>query len=131
MDHPTFLNNPLYIAGISYMGLIIPRVGFLIISPLTDKFIDFNSRTEFAYRLGLIEDELYEPAKEHCGGKYIHVDPNNTLCLNSLVPIKECVDRVNMNNILDPVCNAQDPKLICRVNLTPDLKFLTLLLQIF
>ncbi|MFS8022344.1 putative peptidase S10, serine carboxypeptidase, alpha/Beta hydrolase [Helianthus anomalus] len=133
MDHPTFLNNPFYIAGISYMGLIIPRVvskiyggnkrgvtpelklkGFLIISPLTDKFIDFNSRTEFAYRFGLIEDELYEPAKEHCGGKYIHVDPNNTLCLNSLVPIKECVDRVNMNNILDPVCNAQDPKLICR-----------------
>ncbi|PWA56687.1 peptidase S10, serine carboxypeptidase, Alpha/Beta hydrolase fold protein [Artemisia annua] len=108
MDHPKFLNNPLYITGISYMGLFIPRVisyiydgndrgilpqlnikGFLIVSPLTDKFIDFNSRTVFAYRAALIEDELYKPAKENCRGKYINVDPNNTLCLNSLKPINE------------------------------------------
>ena len=34
--------------------------GFLIMSPLTDKFIDFNSRTVFAYRAALIEDELYK-----------------------------------------------------------------------
>ncbi|KAJ0430504.1 putative peptidase S10, serine carboxypeptidase, alpha/Beta hydrolase [Helianthus annuus] len=133
MDHPTFLNNPLYITGISYMGLIIPRVvsniydgiergvrpelkikGFLIVNPHTDKFIDFNSRTEFAYRAGLIEDELYEPAKEHCGGKYIYVDPNNTLCLDSLRPIKECLDRINVVYILDPLCNRQDPKQTCR-----------------
>ncbi|KAI3731818.1 hypothetical protein L1987_63008 [Smallanthus sonchifolius] len=133
MDHPTFLKNPLYITGISYMGLIIPRVvskiydgnergvrpelnikGFLIANPLTDKFIDFNSRTEFAYRAGLVEDELFEPAKENCGDKYIYVDPNNTLCLNSLRPIKECLDRVNVNHILEPLCDTQDPKLICR-----------------
>ncbi|KAK9074312.1 hypothetical protein SSX86_006910 [Deinandra increscens subsp. villosa] len=134
VDHPTFVDNPLYITGISYMGLIIPRVvskiydgkeqrvrpelnikGFLIVNPHTDKFIDFNSRTEFAYRAGLIEDELYVPAKQHCGGKYIYVDPNNTLCLNSLLPIKECLDRVNTNDILEPKCDAQsDPKLICR-----------------
>ncbi|KAK9074313.1 hypothetical protein SSX86_006911 [Deinandra increscens subsp. villosa] len=134
MDHPSFVDNPLYITGISYMGLIVPRVvskiyddkeqrvrpelnikGFLIVSPLTDKFIDFNSKNEFAYRAGLIEDELYEPAKQQCGGKYLNVDPNNTLCLNSLLPINECLDRVNTNHILDPVCDAQsDPKLICR-----------------
>ncbi|KAI7741807.1 hypothetical protein M8C21_003240 [Ambrosia artemisiifolia] len=133
MDHPTFLDNPLYITGISYMGLIIPRVvsniydgiergvrpelkikGFLIVNPHTDKFIDFNARTEFAHRAGLIEDELYEPAKEHCGGKYIYVDPNNTLCLDSLRPIKECLDRVNVNYILDPLCNRQDPNQTCR-----------------
>ncbi|KAL8229829.1 hypothetical protein R6Q57_014729 [Mikania cordata] len=133
IDHPTYLKNSLYITGISYMGLIIPRVvskiyegnerhvtpelkikGFLIVNPLTDKFINFNSRTEFAYRAGLIEDELYEPAKEHCGGKYIYVDPNNTLCFNSLRPINECLARINVNYILDPVCNTQDSKLICR-----------------
>ncbi|XP_076913800.1 serine carboxypeptidase-like 13 [Bidens hawaiensis] len=133
VDHPTFLNNPLYITGISYMGLIVPRVvskiydgnergvkpqlslkGFLVVNPLTDKFLNFNSRTEFAYRTGLIENELYEPAKVHCGGKYVYVDPNNTLCLDSLRPIQECLDRINMNYILDPVCDAKDPKLICR-----------------
>ncbi|KAI7742235.1 hypothetical protein M8C21_033968 [Ambrosia artemisiifolia] len=88
--------------------------GFLIVNPHTDKFIDFNARTEFAHRAGLIEDELYEPAKEHCGGKYIYVDPNNTLCLDSLRPIKECLDRVNVNYILDPLCNRQDPNQTCR-----------------
>ncbi|KAK1412183.1 hypothetical protein QVD17_33209 [Tagetes erecta] len=134
VDHPTFLKNPLYITGISYMGLIVPRVvskiydgnergvgphlnikGYLLVNPLTDKFIDFNSRIEFAYRAGLVEDELYEPAKENCGGKYVYVDPNNTLCLNSLRTINECISRVNVNFILDPVCNnREDPKEICR-----------------
>ncbi|GJT77461.1 peptidase S10, serine carboxypeptidase, alpha/beta hydrolase fold protein [Tanacetum coccineum] len=82
MDHPKFLSNPLYITGISYMGLIIPGVvsnvyhgneqgtppklnirGFLIVNPRTDSFIDFNSRIEFAYRAALIEDEIYERNK--------------------------------------------------------------------
>nr|GEY33828.1 peptidase S10, serine carboxypeptidase, alpha/beta hydrolase fold protein [Tanacetum cinerariifolium] len=135
MDHPKFLNNPLYITGISYMGLFIPKVisnvydgndrgvrpkmnikGLMIVNPLTDKFIDFNSRTEFAYRAALIEYELYKPAKENCGGKYINVDPNNTLCLNSLKPINESLSRVKVPQILEPICDAQDPKAICRVN---------------
>ena len=34
-------------------------------SPLTDKFIDFNSRTVFAYRAALIEDELYKVLFSH------------------------------------------------------------------
>ncbi|PWA92690.1 peptidase S10, serine carboxypeptidase, Alpha/Beta hydrolase fold protein [Artemisia annua] len=134
MDHPKFLNNPLYITGISYMGLFVPRIisyiydgndrgirpklnikGFLIVSPLTDKFIDFNSRTVFAYRAALIEDELYKPAKENCRGKYINVDTNDTLCLNSLKPINESLSRINIPQILEPLCDAQaDPKTICR-----------------
>nr|XP_043625323.1 serine carboxypeptidase-like 2 isoform X2 [Erigeron canadensis] len=133
MDHPTFVSNPLYITGISYMGIVIPRLvsriydgnerniqprlnikGYLIVNPLTDKFIDFNSRVEFAYRAALIEDEIYEPAKEHCGGKYIYVDPNNTMCLNSLQPVNECIARINLLHVLDPLCDRQDPKLICR-----------------
>ncbi|PWA34145.1 peptidase S10, serine carboxypeptidase, Alpha/Beta hydrolase fold protein [Artemisia annua] len=133
MDHPTFLSNPLYITGISYMGLIIPGVvsnvyhgneqgarpklnikGFLIVNPRTDGFIDFNSRIEFAYRAALIEDEIYESAKENCGGKYIYVDANNTLCLSSLKHINECINRVNIGHILEPVCDGKDPKAFCR-----------------
>ncbi|KAL4586250.1 hypothetical protein LXL04_010885 [Taraxacum kok-saghyz] len=103
VDHPKFLTSPLYIAGASYMGLIIPNVvsniyngneqrvqpklnikGFLLVSPLTDRFIDFNSRVEFAYRAALIEDEIYE-----------------------------CIARINMDDILEPLCDEQDPKSIC------------------
>ncbi|XP_024988201.1 serine carboxypeptidase-like 1 [Cynara cardunculus var. scolymus] len=133
LDHPTFLSNPLYITGISYMGIIIPNVvsriydgnerrvqpklnikGFLIVNPLTDKFIDFNSRVEFAYRSALIDDEIYESAKENCGGKYVYLDPNNTMCLNSLQRVNECLTRINIANILEPVCNVQDPEAFCR-----------------
>ncbi|PWA42816.1 peptidase S10, serine carboxypeptidase, Alpha/Beta hydrolase fold protein [Artemisia annua] len=96
---------------------VLPKLnikGFLIVNPLTDKFLDFNSRTEFAYRAALIEYDLYKPAKENCGGKYINVDPNNNLCLDSLKPINESLSRVNVAQILEPICNAQDPKAICR-----------------
>ncbi|XP_076951395.1 serine carboxypeptidase-like 1 [Bidens hawaiensis] len=133
IDHPIFLDNPLYITGISYMGLIVPRVvlkiyngnergprpelklkGLLVVNPLTDKFINFNARTEFAYRVGLIDPELYETAKVHCGGKYVYVNPNNTLCLDSLRLVNDSLHRINVNYILDPVCDAEDPTLICR-----------------
>ncbi|KAI7735875.1 hypothetical protein M8C21_009441, partial [Ambrosia artemisiifolia] len=58
--------------------------GYLIISPLTDKFIDFNSRFEYAHRFALISDEIYKSTKETCGGKYIYIDPTNTQCSNDL-----------------------------------------------
>ncbi|KAM0045449.1 putative peptidase S10, serine carboxypeptidase, alpha/Beta hydrolase [Helianthus debilis subsp. tardiflorus] len=140
LDHQRFRNNPLYISGISYMGILVPVVtleaykgneqgnqpqlniqvnkhtlikmfyltkcntkittyvsvfsfpiiqGCLIISPLTDKFGDFNSRLEFAHRLALISDDIYESAKESCHGNYVDKDPNNRLCWNSLQRMDE------------------------------------------
>ncbi|KAI7746735.1 hypothetical protein M8C21_011036 [Ambrosia artemisiifolia] len=82
MEHPRFINNPLYISGISYMGLLIPVItlevykgnecgseqhlnikGYLIVSAFTDRFIDINSRLEFAHRVALISDDIYEVLK--------------------------------------------------------------------
>ena len=40
--------------------------GVISVSPLTDKFGDFNSRFEFAHRLSLISDEMYEVMKIFC-----------------------------------------------------------------
>ncbi|XP_076944242.1 serine carboxypeptidase-like 2 [Bidens hawaiensis] len=78
-DHPKFSRNPLYIAGISYIGIIVPKVtlelyegneleddqtvniqGYILTSPLTDKFMDFNSRFEYAHRMALISDDIYQ-----------------------------------------------------------------------
>nr|GFA99449.1 peptidase S10, serine carboxypeptidase, alpha/beta hydrolase fold protein [Tanacetum cinerariifolium] len=39
-----------------------------IVSPLTDRFIDFNSRLEFQHRVTLISDEIYESTKQTCHG---------------------------------------------------------------
>ncbi|KAJ0499666.1 putative sinapoylglucose--sinapoylglucose O-sinapoyltransferase [Helianthus annuus] len=132
VEHPRFLNNPFYMSGISYYGLIIPAVtleiykgnqlgnqpqvnikGCICESPLTDKFNDFNSRLEFAHRSALISDDIYESTKETCNGNYINSDPDNTACLYNLQRIEECTSGLNIGNILDPVCDAANPKPNC------------------
>ncbi|KAI3805608.1 hypothetical protein L1987_28139 [Smallanthus sonchifolius] len=132
-EHPKFLNNPLYISGISYMGLLVPVVtlevykgnergdqpqlnikGYVIISPFTHKFNDFNSRLEFAHRLALISDDIYESAKSTCNGNYVNIDSENALCSNSLQQMNECTNRINAGNILDPYCDNEYTDPSCR-----------------
>ncbi|KAL8208137.1 hypothetical protein R6Q57_007549 [Mikania cordata] len=133
LEHPRFLNNPLYISGISYMGIVIPATtievykgneqgkqpqlsikGCICVSPLTDKFNDFNSRLEFAHRLALISDDIYESTKTTCNGNYINSDPENTKCSDDLQRVDECTSGLNIANILDPVCDDADPVPTCR-----------------
>ncbi|KAD5317105.1 hypothetical protein E3N88_17051 [Mikania micrantha] len=133
LEHPRFLNNPLYISGISYMGIVIPATtlevykgnehgkqpqlnikGCICVSPLTDKFNDFNSRLEFAHRLALISDDIYESTKKNCNGNYINSDLENIECSNDLRRVDECTSGLNIGNILYPVCDAADPDPICR-----------------
>ncbi|KVH97339.1 Peptidase S10, serine carboxypeptidase [Cynara cardunculus var. scolymus] len=103
IDHPKFLNNPLYISAISYMGIVTPSItlelynanergdqpalniqGYILCSPLTDKFMDFNSRIEYAHRMALISDDIYKSATENCRGNYVNADGANSICKNSL-----------------------------------------------
>ncbi|CAK9144975.1 unnamed protein product [Ilex paraguariensis] len=103
VDHSKFLTNPLYISGISYVGMVVPIIvqeiyngneagnepqlnikGYILSNPLTDKNGDVNSRVEYAHRVALLSDELYESTKANCQGKYIDVDPKNLLCLRDL-----------------------------------------------
>ncbi|PWA77049.1 peptidase S10, serine carboxypeptidase, Alpha/Beta hydrolase fold protein [Artemisia annua] len=133
VEHPWFISNPLYVTGISYMGILVPLVtlevyegnergdepqlnikGSAILSPLTDKFSDFNSRLEFAHRVALISDDIYESAKETCSGNYVYNDLSNTLCANALQRVDECTSGLNMGSILDPLCDAVNPDPTCR-----------------
>ncbi|CAK9154936.1 unnamed protein product, partial [Ilex paraguariensis] len=103
LDHPKFLKNPLYICGISYIGMVIPIIvqdiydgneagneppmnikGYMLTNPLTDKHGDVNSRVRYAHHMSLLSDELYESTKANCHGEYIEVDPNNGLCASDL-----------------------------------------------
>ncbi|KAK6916310.1 Peptidase S10, serine carboxypeptidase [Dillenia turbinata] len=129
INHPQFINNPLYVAGDSYSGLIIPQVvqkivkgnevgtdppmnlkGYVMGNPTTDENIDYNSRVDFAYRLNLISEELYMAAKEDCHGQYKDVDPCNEACISNVQAILDCTSSLNPSQILEPNCDYLSPK---------------------
>ncbi|XP_007199819.2 serine carboxypeptidase-like 13 isoform X4 [Prunus persica] len=130
MDHPKFYNNPLYIAGDSYSGIIVPMVvqeisdgnqdehvppmnlkGYVLGNPVTDKKKDYNYKVLFAYLKALISDELYQSMKKNCKGEYINVDLNNTLCVEDLELYNECVEGIHSAHILEPSCTTiESPK---------------------
>ncbi|KAJ9558398.1 hypothetical protein OSB04_013012, partial [Centaurea solstitialis] len=133
VENPRFLNNPLYISGISYMGIIVPNValeiykgnehgnqpqlnirGCLVVNPLADKFLNFNARFEFAHRLALISDDIYESAKAACGGDYVYNDSGNLLCADNLKKVDECTSNISSDNILAKWCDARDMEPSCK-----------------
>ncbi|KAL3730232.1 hypothetical protein ACJRO7_027268 [Eucalyptus globulus] len=127
--HPQFLSNPLYIAGDSYSGVIVPRValevdkgnevglepkmnleGYVLGNPLTSYDSDLNSRVPFAHLKGLISNELYESAKTDCNSEYINVNESNADCVDDLKVVNLCVENIRTANILEPNCVPQSPK---------------------
>ncbi|XP_010234607.1 serine carboxypeptidase-like 3 isoform X2 [Brachypodium distachyon] len=120
-EHPQFLPNPLYIAGDSYSGLIIPSLAMKIAKGIesgderlvnlkgtiagnafTDIKLDFNARLPFLHGMGIIPDELYEAARENCRGEYR--SPSNAPCANSLQAVTDCIKDVNDVHVLEPRC---------------------------
>ncbi|CAK9148561.1 unnamed protein product [Ilex paraguariensis] len=125
VDHPKFLNNPLYICGISYIGMVVPIIveeiyngneagnepqmnikGYMLGNPLTDKNRDVNSRIQYAHRVTLLSDELYKSTKANCHGEYVDVDPNNGLCTSDLQDVEKCIEKINLPQILEPLCDT-------------------------
>ncbi|EOA30605.1 hypothetical protein CARUB_v10013735mg [Capsella rubella] len=126
--HPEYFSNPFYAGGNSYSGKMIPVIvqeisngncicckppirlqGYVIGSPVTDYDLDRNSRIQFAHRMTLISDELYESLKRSCGGNYIIVDPLNTECLELIKDYDKCVSGIYENLILAPKCDLTSP----------------------
>ncbi|XP_059445668.1 serine carboxypeptidase-like 18 [Corylus avellana] len=129
LDHPKYLKNPLYIAGDSYSGVIVPQVsilisdgniagslppmnllGYILGNPVTDQHGDENSRIKYFHRLTLISDELYESVKESCKGEYVYPDLTNSTCLDDIGLIAECTKNVNDAQILEPKCSFATPR---------------------
>ncbi|CAK9148560.1 unnamed protein product [Ilex paraguariensis] len=129
VDHPEYLNNPLYICGVSYIGMVIPIIvqeiyngneagnepqmnikGYMLGNPLTDKNRDINSRIKYAHRVALLSDNLYKSTKANCKGEYIDVDPSNGLCSSNLQLVDKCLDKINLPQILEPLCSTMNVK---------------------
>jgi len=125
-EHPEFMSNPLYIAGDSYSGKIVPTVtseiaggeedgreqnfnlkGYVVGNPVTDFDFDDPSRIPFAHGMGIISDEIYESYKKSCSvGDNSH---QSIECINSLYAIQECLKGICPNHVLEPLCAFASP----------------------
>ncbi|XP_011006024.1 PREDICTED: serine carboxypeptidase-like 3 isoform X2 [Populus euphratica] len=131
MDHQEFLANPIYIAGDSYSGKIVPAIvqnisngnndgiepllnvkGYILGNPITDPTFDFNSRIPFAHGMGLISDELYESLKKSCAGEYQTIKPSNAECLKNVEAFDKCISDIEDAHILERKCPSDAPRLI-------------------
>lgn len=129
LDHPQYSKNPLYIAGDSYSGVIVPQVtllisngnkegnsphmgllGYMLGNPVTDQHGDENSRMKYFHRVSLISDELYESVKASCNGEFIDPDPTNSTCIDDIGLVAECTIKVNDAEILEPKCSFATPR---------------------
>ncbi|KAL3745822.1 hypothetical protein ACJRO7_014864 [Eucalyptus globulus] len=128
VNHTQFLENQFYIGGSSYSGMAVPMLvetivdgneagneptinvkGFLMSNPVTDAFIDDNSRIEYGNRMALISDQLYEAAKTNCDGDYVNVGDDNLQCVVDLNAINELTSKVLTVHILEPDCSNALP----------------------
>nr|XP_048329975.1 serine carboxypeptidase-like 18 isoform X4 [Ziziphus jujuba var. spinosa] len=123
LAHPKYLKNPLYIAGDSYAGIIVPVLvqeiangnevglkpsmnlkGYMLGNPGTTLHDDYNSRIEFSRGMALISEKLYQSAKRNCKGEFINIDTSNKLCVNDMEVIQECLKKIKHPHILEPWC---------------------------
>ncbi|XP_028084255.1 serine carboxypeptidase-like 18 isoform X3 [Camellia sinensis] len=126
-SHPEFLENNLYIGGDSYSGIIVPMVvqeiidgnelgrqpnmnlkGYILGNPVTDSYVDVNSRIPFAHRLTLISEDLYWAAKASCNGDYVNID--NEDCELNMEAIDELILDIKFAHVLEPYCGYASPR---------------------
>ncbi|THU71427.1 hypothetical protein C4D60_Mb04t01290 [Musa balbisiana] len=128
IDHPKFLSNPLYIAGDSYAGKIVPIVtqevlngieagkqpplnlqGYIIGNPITGERADLNSRVPFAHSMGIISDDFFELTQRSCEGQDYR-SPTDAKCEMCLNTFDEFLSEINLGYMLDPKCARTSPK---------------------
>ncbi|OAY84504.1 Serine carboxypeptidase-like 6, partial [Ananas comosus] len=103
--YPLFVVNSIFECR-QYLAFLL-SMGYLAGNPVTDGEFDSGARVPFAHGMALISDELYESAKESCGGKY--TAPRNAQCWNYLQAVYECTKGINGGHILEPNCEFASP----------------------
>ncbi|VAI82871.1 unnamed protein product [Triticum turgidum subsp. durum] len=126
-DHPQYLSNPFYIGGDSYAGKVVPLIaqyisegiegrqqpvinlkGYLVGNPITDPKFDENFQVPAAHGFGIISDQIYEAAMQHCKGDY--VNPVNQMCAEVLQTVNSLISEILDAHILYKKCVFSAPK---------------------
>ncbi|KAJ9541317.1 hypothetical protein OSB04_027823 [Centaurea solstitialis] len=128
-SHSDFISNPFYVGGDSYSGRPIPVItqlisngneagnepyinlkGYLLGNPRSFPEEE-NFRIRFANGMGLITDELYKSLVHNCRGEYRseYISSSNVPCLQNLGLYQQCIDGIELPQILEPNCSAIVP----------------------
>nr|KAJ0208285.1 hypothetical protein LSAT_V11C500251640 [Lactuca sativa] len=91
VDHPTFLNNPLYLGSDSYNGIVLPMI--------VQEIYNGNEVGEGPHI-------NIKSTEENCYGEHLNVDPNNSLCIHDLQVVDKCLERIRKPHILEPFCDT-------------------------
>ncbi|KAJ1279069.1 hypothetical protein BS78_04G127000 [Paspalum vaginatum] len=120
-EYTEFLSNPFYVAGCSYSGVLVPVLsqeilerneessgmkinfkGYSLCNPAVDVDIENNAHVPYAFRMGLISDELFQNLVTTCNGKYWN---NSTpTCRGNMEQFYMQIKGINMEHILCPPC---------------------------
>ncbi|XP_062091663.1 serine carboxypeptidase-like 17 [Humulus lupulus] len=145
INHPEFISNPLYIAGDSYSGIIVPMLaqqisngikdgtippinleGYILGNPATYSS-DNNYKVSFAHRTALISDEQYQSLEKNCRGQYYgNIDPKNIKCLKVFHAYEKSISGLSEGQILESLCHNYNITLYFKV---PFIHGLTIILE--
>ncbi|XP_042417410.1 serine carboxypeptidase-like 18 isoform X2 [Zingiber officinale] len=123
VGHPQFISNPLYIAGDSYAGKIVPMVakrildgidegkepllnlqGYIIGNPATGGKVDKNSKISYAHSMGIISDDFFEMIQKSCSGQDYRT-PTTSQCQMYLDSFNNVfLSEINEAHILEVYC---------------------------
>ncbi|XP_074572555.1 serine carboxypeptidase-like 18 isoform X2 [Curcuma longa] len=123
VEHPQFISNPLYIAGDSYAGKIVPMVakrvmdgidegkepllnlkGYMIGNPATGEKVDENSQIPYAHSMGIISDDFFEMIQKSCSGQDYRT-PTDSQCQMYLNLFNNSfLSEINNQHILEMYC---------------------------
>ncbi|KAL5726988.1 sinapoylglucose--choline O-sinapoyltransferase [Ranunculus cassubicifolius] len=128
-DHQDFQSNPVYVVGDGYGGIVLPILvqniangndagekplvnlkGYFLGNPIVNRHLERNAAIEFAHGMALISEELFESVQKTCGREYVYVDPNNVECLKDLQDVTECLQDLNLYQILNRNCFPRSKK---------------------
>lgn len=124
--HEEFAANPVYVAGDSYSGLLVPIISLMITNGNENGINDqinlkgyilgnpnafseeSNYRFQFLHGMGIISDELFESLKKNCEGvSYTDINPEYVKCYADFQTYKKLTSKLTFAFILDPLCTEQ------------------------
>ncbi|PUZ75474.1 hypothetical protein GQ55_1G172500 [Panicum hallii var. hallii] len=120
-EYTEFQSNPFYVAGCSYSGVLVPVLaqeilqrneesygmkinfkGYSLCNPAVDVDIENNAHVPYAFRMGLISDELFQSLVTTCNGKYWN--SSSPSCQGNMEQFYMQIKGINMEHILCPPC---------------------------